>query len=198
MLQLDGRSVRDYPLQQLREQIAFVPQDSFLFSDTLLKNIAFGMQTVDRQAVIDACSAACIHESIMEFPENYDTVVGERGVTLSGGQKQRSSIARALLKDAAILVLDDALSAVDTDTEEQILTNLKKLRAGKTTIMIAHRISTVQHADHILVLEDGKMAEYGTHEELLQKQGLYRSVYDRQQLEKQLNDDGKGGARHGD
>lgn len=126
----------------------------------------------------------------MSFPDGYQTVVGERGATISGGQKQRSSIARALLKDAPILILDDALSAVDTDTEEQILRNLKRVRAGKTTIIIAHRISTLQSADRILVLEDGCRAEYGTHEELLALGGVYRSVYDKQQLEKQLQEEG--------
>lgn len=116
-------------------------------------------------------------------------MVGERGVTLSGGQKQRSSIARALLKDSPILILDDALSAVDTDTEEQILRNLKANRRGKTTLIIAHRISTIQNADHILVLDDGKIAEYGTHEELMEQNGLYRSIYEKQQLEKQLSEE---------
>ena len=125
----------------------------------------------------------------MEFQDGYQTVLGERGVTVSGGQKQRISIARALLKDAPILILDDSLSAVDTDTEEQILTNLKQRRAGATTLIIAHRISTIQHADHVLVLEDGQRAEYGTHEELMALGGLYRAIYDKQQLEKQLREE---------
>ena len=126
----------------------------------------------------------------MEFPDGYSTIVGERGVTISGGQKQRSSIARALLKNAPILILDDALSAVDTDTEEQILHNLRRNRAGKTTLIIAHRISTIQNADHILVLDEGRAAEYGTHDQLMEKNGIYRSIYDKQQLEKQLQEEG--------
>lgn len=190
---MDGNPARDYPLSVLRGDIAYVPQDNFLFSDTLERNIAFGIEDIDHEAVVRATEAACIHDNIMDFPEQYQTVVGERGVTVSGGQKQRSAIARALMKDAPILILDDSLSAVDTDTEEQILANLKQLRAGKTTIIIAHRISTIQHADHILVLEEGRMAEYGTHEELLAMNGLYRGIFDKQQLEKQLSEENPEG-----
>ena len=153
MIFFDGRDINTIPLKTLRENIAYVPQDNFLFSDTLKANIAFGVEGEDMDAITEATQAACIHDSIALFPAGYDTIVGERGVTLSGGQKQRSSIARALMKDAPILILDDALSAVDTDTEEHILRNLKKNRAGKTTILIAHRISTIQNADMILVLD---------------------------------------------
>ena len=133
--------------------------------------------------VIKATKAACIHDNIVAFPDGYETIVGERGVTLSGGQKQRSSIARALMKDAPILILDDALSAVDTDTEEHILNNLKENRKGRTTIIIAHRISTIQNADVIMVLDHGKAAEIGNHNELMAKNGIYKSMFDKQQLE---------------
>ena len=183
MILLDGNDIGRIPLKTLRENIAYVPQDNFLFSDTLKANIAFGTGKKDINAVIKAAEAACIHDNIIAFPESYDTVVGERGVTLSGGQKQRSSIARALMKDAPILILDDSLSAVDTDTEEHILNNLKENRKGKTTIIIAHRISTVQNADMIMVLDGGEAVEVGTHEELLDRRGIYCAMYEKQQLE---------------
>lgn len=183
MILLDGRDINTVPLKILRENIAYVPQDNFLFSDTLKSNIAFGVEDEDMNRIVKATQAACIHENIISFPDGYETIVGERGVTLSGGQKQRSSIARALMKDAPILILDDALSAVDTDTEEQILTNLKKNRAGKTTILIAHRISTIQNADIIMVLEDGEAREIGNHNELMALGGIYRDMFEKQQLE---------------
>lgn len=190
MIRMDGHPLCRIPLAVLRRDIAYVPQDSFLFSDTLERNIAFGAEWKSREEIYKAAQNACIHNNILEFPAGYETMVGERGVTLSGGQKQRSAIARALLRDAPILILDDALSAVDTDTEEQILRNIRKNRAGRTTILIAHRISTIQHADHILVLDEGRAAEYGSHEELMALGGIYRSVYDKQQLEKQLREEG--------
>jgi ATP-binding cassette subfamily B multidrug efflux pump len=186
MIMIDGMDIREIPLKTLRENIAYVPQDNFLFSDTLGNNIAFGTKNKELSFIQKATKEACIHDNIMDFPNQYETLVGERGVTLSGGQKQRSSIARALMKDAPILILDDALSAVDTNTEEIILENLKHNRQGKTTIIIAHRISTIQNADKILVLEDGAMAEYGNHEELLRENGIYAKMYEKQQLEKQL------------
>ena len=189
MIRVDGRPLREIPLQVLHRDLAYVPQDSFLFSDTIENNIAFGVEQASMQEITGAAKAADVHDDIMAFPDRYQTMLGERGVTVSGGQKQRIAIARALMKNAPVLILDDALSAVDTDTEERILGRLKKLRRGKTTLIIAHRISTIQHADHILVLEDGKPAEYGTHAELLEKGGIYKSVFDKQQLEKQLQAD---------
>ena len=183
---IDGIDIREIPLKVLRESIAYVPQDNFLFSDTLGNNIAFGSESDKKEQIEEAAKQACIHDNIMDFPFQYETIVGERGVTLSGGPKQRSSIARALMTEAPILILDDALSAVDTDTEERILKNLKDNRQGKTTIIIAHRISTIQNADQILVLEEGKMAEYGTHDTLLEREGIYANLYRKQQLERQL------------
>ena len=183
MLFIDGKDINTIPLKTLRENIGYVPQDNFLFSDTLKSNIAFGAENEDMEAIQSATRAACIHENIVQFPDGYETIVGERGVTLSGGQKQRSSIARALMKNAPILILDDALSAVDTDTEEHILTNLKKNREGKTTILIAHRISTIQNADIIMVLEDGTAAEIGNHDSLMAKHGIYYDMFEKQQLE---------------
>ena len=188
MLFIDGKDINTIPLKTLRENIGYVPQDNFLFSDTLKANIAFGTKSQDMSRIIAAAKSACIHDNIANFPDNYDTIVGERGVTLSGGQKQRSSIARALMKNAPILILDDSLSAVDTDTEEHILHNLRDDRKGKTTILIAHRISTVQHADLIMVLENGEMKELGTHTELIQRNGIYKDMFEKQQLEASIGE----------
>lgn len=194
MLLLDGKPIDEIPLAVLHRDMAYVPQDNFLFSDTLEENIAFGLEERIqdhpelRESIHRAAMNACIHDNIMDFPEDYLTLVGERGVTLSGGQKQRSSIARALLKDSAVLILDDSLSAVDTDTEEQILENLMRLRKDKTTIVIAHRISTLQKTDHIAVLTDGELTEYGTHEELVSLGGFYAHINEKQQLEQQLKE----------
>ena len=185
-ISFDGHEIRKIPLHVLHENVAYVPQDNFLFSNTLAGNMSFGKLDATPEEIEAAAKAADIHDNIMDFPEGYQTMVGERGVTLSGGQKQRTSIARALLKDSPILILDDSLSAVDTDTEERILENLKKLRAGKTTIMVAHRVSTVQNADHVLVLDEGRMAEYGTREELMAAHGIFASMVEKQRLEAQL------------
>lgn len=188
MILIDGRDINTIPIKTLRENIAYVPQDNFMFSNTLKSNIAFGVEEENMTEITRAAQAACIHENIAAFPDGYETIVGERGVTLSGGQKQRSSIARALMKDAPILILDDALSAVDTDTEEHILKNLKENRAGKTTLLIAHRISTIQSADRIMVLEDGEAKECGTHQELMELHGIYRDMFEKQQLEAEIGE----------
>ncbi len=185
---IDGKDIMKATVQSVREHIAYVPQDNFLFSDTIASNIAFGADHLTKEQIEEAARKADVHRNIMDFPEQYDTVVGERGTTLSGGQKQRVSIARALILDAPILILDDSLSAVDTKTEELILENLKEVREGKTNIIIAHRISTVRHADHIVVLEEGRVAEHGNHESLLEMQGIYADMYEKQQLEEELSE----------
>ena len=184
----DQDDIMDLTLEAARAQIAYVPQDNFLFSDTIANNIGFGLEKMDRDLVEQAAKDASVHENIMDFPMQYDTIVGERGATLSGGQKQRVSIARAFGLGAPILILDDSLSSVDTNTEQEILENLSRLRAGRTTIIIAHRISTVQHADQIIVLDHGKIVERGTHEKLLDKQGLYKHMYRQQMLEKEIEE----------
>jgi ATP-binding cassette subfamily B multidrug efflux pump len=178
-----GKDIRDMTLHGLRSAISYVPQDHFLFSATLADNIAFGKPDADYTEIIRAAQIACIHDDIAAFPEGYETVVGERGVSLSGGQKQRVSIARALLTDAEILILDDCLSAVDAKTEEKILTALKQEREQKTTIITAHRLSAIQHANLILVVEEGHIAQRGTHEQLMNEEGWYKDMYERQQLE---------------
>ena len=187
---IDGQDVNTVSIRSVREGCAYVPQDNFLFSDTIEHNIAFGIEGYDREGISDAAKLADIHGNIEEFTAGYDTVLGERGVTVSGGQKQRISIARALIKNAPILILDDSVSAVDTKTEKTILENLRKTRAGKTTILIAHRISTIEKMDKILFLDDGKLAAVGKHEELYETCGEYRKMVDLQKLEEE------GGANH--
>lgn len=178
---IDGHDVRSYSLETLRKGIAYVPQDGFLFSTTIGENIAFGKDGARDDEIRAAAKAAAIYDEIEGFKDGFDTLIGERGVTLSGGQKQRTAIARAFLKDAPILIMDDSLSAVDMNTEKQVIQHLVELRKDKTTLIIAHRLSAVRHADLILVLEDGHVVESGTHEELLQRDGVYRALYDLQE-----------------
>ncbi len=185
---VDGHDVNDVKIRDIREACAYVPQDNFLFSDTIAHNIAFGMEDYGMEAVIQAARLADVDGNIQEFNQGYDTVLGERGVTVSGGQKQRISIARALAKDAPILILDDSVSAVDTRTETAILENLRRVRQGKTTILIAHRISTIEKMDRILFLENGELAAAGTHEELFEGCPEYRKMVELQKLEEEGED----------
>jgi len=189
---IDGKNIQHHDLSVLRHQIGYVPQEVFLFSDTIRNNIVFGLHAMEAQGIpderiIQAASDADIHDTIMQFPEQYQTKVGERGITLSGGQKQRISIARAIIKQPQILIFDDCLSAVDTETEEKILKNLLRIMQGRTTILISHRISTVKTADHIIVLEHGELAEEGTHESLINRKGIYYDLYHKQIREDQLH-----------
>jgi ATP-binding cassette subfamily B protein len=186
-ISFDGTNVKDIDVSDLRKQISYVPQDGFLFSDTIENNIAFGSKERNLDKVKHSADMAVIHKDIENFPKGYDTEIGERGVMLSGGQKQRISIARALMKDAPILILDDCLSAVDAKTEKQIIGNLKEFLQGKTSIMITHRIFSLLNFDKIIVMEDGRIAEEGRHEELLQKKGIYYTMYQRQQQEDSSN-----------
>lgn len=183
---VDGRSVRSYPLTVLRRNIGMVPQETFLFSDTLRENLSFGAPQASAEEMLQAAEAAHILREFEEFPQGFETIVGERGVTLSGGQKQRAAIARALLRRPSILILDDALASVDTYTEERILGGLRSYTATATTILISHRVSTVRNADQIAVLAHGKVVEIGRHEELLALDGYYASLYHKQQLEEEL------------
>ena len=185
---IDGVDVNDVTIRSVREGCAYVPQDNFLFSDTIEANISFGVKDPGRAAVVNAATLADVHSNIKEFQQGYGTVLGERGVTVSGGQKQRISIARALMKDAPILILDDSVSAVDTKTERTILENLRETRAGKTTILIAHRISTIEKMDKILFIEDGRLAAVGSHAELYESCPAYRKMVDLQRLEEEGGD----------
>jgi ATP-binding cassette, subfamily B, multidrug efflux pump len=185
-LLIDGRPIREWPLQSLRRSIGYVPQDTYLFTETVGGNVAFGLPEYVHDQVRAAAEIANLDSDVEAFSKKYDTVVGERGVTLSGGQKQRSAIARAVVRDPRILILDDSLSAVDTQTEERILTRLRSVMEGRTTILISHRTSTVQDADQIVVLRDGRIIERGTHDELLAREGYYADLYRKQLLEEEL------------
>jgi ATP-binding cassette subfamily B protein len=185
-LLIDNRPLRDYPLEVLRANIGFVPQETFLFSETIRGNVAFGAPHATDSEVLQAAEAAHIRREFEEFPAGFATMVGERGITLSGGQKQRTAIARALLREPRILILDDALASVDTYTEEQILRELQRLMQGRTTIFISHRISTIRHADQIAVLVQGRIAELGSHDELMAKNGYYADLFQKQLLEEEL------------
>lgn len=183
---IDGRPIREYPLAFLHRNIGFVPQETFLFSESIRENIAFGVADAKDEDIQAAAEAANIAEDIDGFPEKYRTLIGERGLTLSGGQKQRTAIARAVIRDPRILVLDDALSSVDTQTEDKILNHLREIMRGRTTIFISHRVSTVRNADQIAVLYGGRIVELGTHDELLAKSGYYSELYNKQLLEEEL------------
>lgn len=183
---IDGRPVREYGLEFLRGKIGFIPQETFLFSDSVRENIAFGKANATDAEVRSAAEAASIAEDIEGFPEQYKTLVGERGITLSGGQKQRTAIARAIIRNPRILVLDDALSSVDTHTEDKILNHLREVMQGRTTIFISHRVSTVRNADQIAVLHSGRVVELGTHAELIERNGYYTDLYNKQLLEEEL------------
>ena len=183
---IDDTPIIEANLYDVRSQIGFVPQDPFLFSDTIGNNIKFGKEEATKDEIIDAAKNAVVHDNIVEFTNGYDTILGERGVTLSGGQKQRVSIARAIIKNPKILIFDDCLSAVDTETEEKILSNLEKVSKNKTTFIISHRVSSAKNADKIIVLDDGRIAQQGTHNQLIETEGYYKDLYDQQLLEKEI------------
>jgi ATP-binding cassette subfamily B protein len=183
---LDDKPIEQGNLNDIRSQIGFVPQDPFLFSDTIGNNIKFGKEDATEDEIIEAAKNAVVHDNIIEFTNGYNTILGERGVTLSGGQKQRVSIARAIIKNPKILIFDDCLSAVDTETEEKILSNLEKVSKNKTTFIISHRVSSAKNADKIIVLEEGEIIQQGTHSQLLTQEGYYKNLYEQQLLEKEI------------
>ncbi|AZJ36363.1 ABC transporter ATP-binding protein [Tenacibaculum singaporense] len=183
---MDGKDIKACNLYDIRNQIGFVPQEPFLFSDTIENNIKFGKEDATEEEIIEAAKNAVIHDNIIDFKQGYKTILGERGVTLSGGQKQRTSIARAIIKDPKILIFDDCLSAVDTETEERILSNLERVSSDKTTIIISHRVSSAKNADKIIVLNEGRIIQQGVHNQLVKQEGYYKELYEQQLLEKEI------------
>jgi ATP-binding cassette subfamily B protein len=186
-ISIDGRSIKDYRLSKLRSQTGYVPQDVFLFSDSIGNNIAFGADGISKDEIIQAAKDADLYENIMDFPKGFETMLGERGITLSGGQKQRASIARAIVRNPKILIMDDALSAVDTNTENTILNSLQRIMKGRTSVIISHRVSSAKLADKIIVLDDGEIIEQGTNESLLSKNGVYKELYDKQLQQEEVD-----------
>ncbi|MFP4529539.1 MAG: ABC transporter ATP-binding protein, partial [Candidatus Kapaibacterium sp.] len=184
---IDGQDINAIPRRELRRAIGTVQQENYLFSATIAENIAFGCQDASREAIIEAAKIAQIHDDILQFPNDYDTFLGERGVTLSGGQKQRVAIARAIIRRPRILILDDALSAVDTETEANIFQGLGKILSDCTTIIISHRISSVKNAGEIIYIENGRLIESGTHEELVEMDGHYAAINRRQKLQEEID-----------
>jgi ATP-binding cassette subfamily B protein len=182
---IDNTPIKEINLIDLRKDIGFVPQDPFLFSDTISNNIKFGNEKATNQEIINAAKKAVVHQNILDFKDGYNTILGERGVTLSGGQKQRVSIARAIIKNPQILIFDDCLSAVDTETEERILTNLEQVSKNKTTFIISHRVSSAKNADQIIILDKGEIIQQGPHNQLINEKGYYKELYEQQLLEKE-------------